>query len=66
MREMVPALRKLCYVNDLVREIQGRPPAVRTRERVDPLAEQRATLREYYARKSTKLGRARLRGEFLR
>ena len=62
----LPALRKLCYVNELVREIADRPPLVRTRERVDPLAEQRATLREHYARKSAQLGRARLRGELLR
>ena len=61
-----PALRKLCYVNELVSEIKACPPAVRTRERVDPLSEQRVTLREYYARKSARLGRARLRGEFLR
>jgi Putative zinc-binding metallo-peptidase len=62
----LPALRKLCYVNELVSEIADRPPLVRTRERVDPLAEQRATLREHYARKSAQLGRARLRGELLR
>jgi hypothetical protein len=61
-----PALRKLRYVDELVREIGDRPPAVRTRERVDPLEEQRATLREHYARKSARLGRARLRGELLR
>jgi hypothetical protein len=62
----LPALRKLCYVHSLVSEIADRPPLVRTRERVDPLAEQRATLREHYARKSALLGRARLRGELLR
>jgi hypothetical protein len=62
----LPVLRKLCYVDELVHEIRDLAPAVHTRERVDPLAEQHATLREYYARKSTKLGRARLRGEFLR
>ena len=61
-----PALRKLRYVDDLVGEIRDLPPAVRTRERVDPLSEQRVTLREHYARKSARLGRARLRGEFLR
>ena len=61
-----PALRKLCYVDALVREIRSLPPAVRTREHVDPLAENRVTLREHYARKSARLGRARLRGEFLR
>jgi hypothetical protein len=60
------ALRKLRYVDGLVREIAGRPPAVRSRERVDPLDEQSATLREHYARKSARFGRARLRGELLR
>jgi hypothetical protein len=60
------ALRKLCYVDALVREIAGRPPAVRTWERVDPLEEQTATLRQHYARKSARFGRARLRGELLR
>jgi hypothetical protein len=54
------------FANELVNEIKARPPAVQTRERVDPLSEQRATLREHYARKSARLGRARLRGEFLR
>jgi len=61
-----PALRKLCYVDALVREVRNLPPTVRTRERVDPLSEKRVTLREHYARKSARLGRARLRGEFLR
>ena len=61
-----PALRKLRYVNELVSEIKARPPAVRTRDRVDPRSEQRVTLREHYARKSARLGRARLRGELLR
>jgi hypothetical protein len=60
------ALRKLRYVDALVRDIADRAPAVRSRERVDPLDEQRATLREHYARKSARFGRARLRGELLR
>ena len=53
-------------IDALVREIRNLPPAVRTREHVDPLAGSRITLREHYARKSARLGRARLRGEFLR
>lgn len=62
----LPALRKLRYVDRLMHEIAGHRPAARTRERVDPLGEQHATLREHYARKSSQLGRARLRGELLR
>lgn len=61
-----PALRKLEYVDGLMREIAERRPLVRTREHVDPLSDRRMTLREHYVRKSTQLGRARLRGEFLR
>jgi hypothetical protein len=52
-----PALEKLRYVDALVREIADRPPAVRTRERVDPLDELRFTLREYYGRKRSRFGR---------
>lgn len=62
----LPALRKLQYVDALMRETADHAPLVRTRERVDPLSAQRMTLREHYARKGTQLGRARLRGEFLR
>ena len=64
-----PALRKLRYVDSLMREIAGQRPPVRTRERADALAELRFTLREYYRRKRARqarlLERGR-RGEFLR
>ncbi|HXR85814.1 MAG TPA: putative zinc-binding metallopeptidase [Stellaceae bacterium] len=43
-----PALKKLEYIDELMREIAGkRPPAV-TRERIDPLSELRQTLGEHY------------------
>jgi len=62
----LPALRKLGFVDELAREVAARRPLVRTRDHVDPLAAQRATLREHYARRGAQLGRARLRGELLR
>ena len=46
-----PALKKLEYMDGLMREIAGRPPLVRTRRRVDPLTRLRRTLREHYRRK---------------
>jgi hypothetical protein len=63
-----PALRKLRYVDGLVREHGGRRPPLRTRERVDPLPELRMTLREYYRRKQSRFARVLRRGrrEFLR
>lgn len=46
-----PALAKLEYVDELMRELEGQPPAVRTRERVEQIAGLRTTLREYYRKK---------------
>jgi hypothetical protein len=46
-----PALRKLEYVDALMREIASRPPVVRTRERTDSLPKLRWTLREHYRRR---------------
>ncbi len=43
-----PALRKLEYVDELMREIGDRPPRVRSRERVDPVRDLHVTLREHY------------------
>ncbi len=42
------ALRKLEYVNELMREIADQPPPVRTRRQVEPLRQCRKTLREHY------------------
>jgi len=46
-----PALRKLEFVDEMMREIAAQAPAVRSRERVDSLPQLRMTLREYYRRK---------------
>ena len=43
-----PALAKLEYVDELMREIGSRPPPVRTRAHVDSLAQDSRTLREHY------------------
>lgn len=52
-----PALRKLEYVDALMREIASRPPRVRTRRRVDPLSRVRTTLREHYAERQARYSR---------
>ncbi len=43
-----PALKKLQYVDEVMREIDGRPPVVRTRRKVDPVEHLKKTLREHY------------------
>jgi hypothetical protein len=64
-----PALRKLHYVEEVVREIADQPPRIRTRERVDPLSELDQSLHEFYRRKRARVRRVRRNGprrEFLR
>ena len=51
-----PALRKLEYVDGLMREIRDRPPRIRNRERTDAIGGLDMTLREYYARKKQHYG----------
>lgn len=51
-----PALRKLEYVDRLMKEIAGEPPRVRTRRHVEPLREIRTTLREHYREKRFRFG----------
>jgi hypothetical protein len=46
-----PALRKLEYVDELMREIAGTKPPNRSRETSDPLRTIGKTLREYYRKK---------------
>ncbi len=46
-----PALRKLEVVDELMRELRGTTPPVRTRRRVESLSQMNLTLREHYARK---------------
>jgi len=52
-----PALRKLEYVDRLMREIADRPQPVRSRERTDSLPSVALRLREYYERKQGHYGR---------
>ena len=47
-----PALKKLEYVDELMTEIAGESPAVRTRARVDSISRLRRTLGEYYESKT--------------
>ena len=46
-----PALKKLEFVDELMRELRGVPPAVRTRRTVEPLSALSQTLREHYVAK---------------
>jgi len=46
-----PAMRKLEYVDQLMRGIQGKAPVVRSRRQIEPLSQLRTTLREHYRRK---------------
>ena len=51
-----PALRKLEYMDALMREIASRPPKVATRRVVEPLERLKTTLRKHYARKRAHYG----------
>ena len=51
-----PALRKLEYLDGLMREIGGRDPAVGAGKPVDPLLRIRRTLRTHYQRKRARYG----------
>jgi len=46
-----PALKKLEFVDELMRELRGTTPPVRTRRQVEPLSKISQTLREHYAAK---------------
>src|SRR5205809_1770379 len=49
-----PALRKLEYVDELLKEIAGTRPRNRVRRKIETLSEIRLTLREHYERKRRK------------
>jgi hypothetical protein len=51
------AMRKLRYVDELMREIRDQAPAVRTRERMDSVTTLNMTVGEYYRRKQARYGR---------
>ena len=46
-----PALKKLEYVDELMKEIAGKPAPVRSRRQMSPLPKIKTTLREYYEKK---------------
>src|ERR1700722_441809 len=46
-----PALKKLRYVDELMRDIAGKRPFLTNREKVDPLSKFKETLGEYYKNK---------------
>ena len=50
-----PALKKLKYVDQLMQEIVGHSPPVRSKKQVDSTTTLRITLREYFAEKQTRL-----------
>jgi hypothetical protein len=51
-----PALKKLQYVDQLMRDIGGRRPLVRSRRKVDPLEKLTKTLREHYEQRRRHYG----------
>ena len=51
-----PAIKKLEYIDKLMRQTSGRPPLVSTRRVVDPLSRIRKTLRQHYAKKRRHYG----------
>jgi hypothetical protein len=51
-----PALRKLEYMDELMTELAGMSPAVKTKEEVDPLSELQQTLRDHYDQKRRHYG----------
>ncbi len=51
-----PVLKKLRYVDGLMKELAGVPPPVVAREEVDPLSSLTETLREHYERKRRHYG----------
>jgi hypothetical protein len=51
-----PALKKLEYVDGLMRELAGKPMVVQTRRKVEPLHSLRKTLRAHYERKRRHYG----------
>lgn len=50
-----PAIKKLNYVDTLMKEIVGHSPPVRSKKQIDSITTLRITLREYFAEKQTRL-----------
>ena len=47
---------KLEYVDEVMRELAGKPPAVKLKSEVEPVQKLRQTLREYYREKQERYG----------
>jgi hypothetical protein len=60
-----PAIGKLLYVDDLMRELSGVDPLVRRRDQIEPISELTMTLGEYYEEKRRRY-RLNLRGVYER
>ena len=54
-----PAIDKLQYVETLMRDLRGRRPSVRSRDRVEPLSADTRTLGQHYRRKLARYRRMR-------
>ena len=57
-RDWPTALRKLEYVDEVMREINGKAPPVNSRIKVDPVSRLPQTLGEYYHKKRQRYGEA--------
>jgi hypothetical protein len=55
-RDWPDALRKLELVDELMQEIAGKPPVVRSRSRVEPLHQIKRTLEQHYRAKRRRYG----------
>ncbi len=51
-----PALKKLQFIDELMRTIRDQKPRVVSRERIDPVRKIRKTLRQHYAEKRVRYG----------
>jgi hypothetical protein len=51
-----PAIKKIEYVDDLMSEIAGKQPKLKSRAKIDPLNRIRKTLRQYYQEKRSRYG----------
>ena len=51
-----PAIEKLEYVDEVMQELDGKPPIVKLKSEVEPVRQLRQTLREYYREKQERYG----------
>jgi len=52
-----PALKKLEYMDALMRDLRGKPPPVRNKKILDPISKYTKTLGEHYERRKKKYGK---------